>query len=237
MRARKTPVHSVAAALILAVVVLAGLSNCDLKPDVPTWVPPVLEPADNPTTPAKVELGRHLFYDKRLSANQTIACATCHQQERAFTDGKPVAIGLTGQLSKRNSMSLANVAYFPTLTWGNPQIGSLETQALIPIFGEHPVEMGMAGKETLLFERLRAKPIYQKLFTDAFPAERKTLYSLATVTKALAAFQRTLLSFNSPYDRYKYGGDKRALSRRRSAARRCFSARSWNVTIAMAAFC
>ena len=202
-----------AAALIAAVVALAGLSNCNFSPDVPTWVPPVLEPMDNATTPAKVELGRHLFYDPRLSADQTMSCATCHQQARAFTDGKPVAIGLTGQMSKRNSMSLANVAYFPTLTWGNPQIGSLEAQALIPIFGEQPVEMGMAGKEALLFERLRGEPVYQKLFTQAFPDERKTLYSLATVTKALAAFQRTLLSFNAPYDRYKYGGQQGALSR------------------------
>jgi cytochrome c peroxidase len=126
-------------------------------------------------------------------------------------------------------MSLANVAYFPTLTWGNPQIESLEVQALIPIFGEHPVEMGMAGKETLLFERLKSDPIYRKLFTEAFPPQRKMfsrtppdqlrvtdaeLFSLSTVTKALAAFERTLLSFNSPYDRYKYkyGGDKDAIS-------------------------
>jgi cytochrome c peroxidase len=84
---------------------------------------------------------------------------------------------------------------------------------LIPIFGEHPVEMGMAGKEALLFERLQAEPVYQKLFAEAFPDEQKALYSLSTVTKALAAFQRTLLSFKSPYDRYKYGGQQSALSR------------------------
>ena len=217
MKARTLSVHSVTAALIVAVVALAGISNCNIQPDVPRWVPPALEPVDNPTTPAKVELGRHLFYDKRLSADQTMACATCHQQERAFTDGKHVAVGSTGQRSKRNSMSLANVAYFPTLTWGNPQIVSLEAQTLIPIFGEHPVEMGMAGKEALLFQRLQREPIYQKLFAEAFPeqalASETELYSLATVTKALAAFERTLLSFNSPYDRYKYGGQQGALSR------------------------
>ena len=217
MKARTTPVHSVAAALILAVAALAGLSNCNFQPDVPRWVPPALEPSDNPTTSAKVELGRHLFYDKRLSAEKTMACATCHQQERAFTDGKRVAVGSTGQLSRRNSMSLANVAYFPTLTWGNPQISSLEAQALIPIFGEHPVEMGMVGKEKMLFERLKSDPTYQKLFPEAFPEEARTseteLYSLSTVTKALAAFERILLSFNSPYDRYKYGGQQGALSR------------------------
>jgi cytochrome c peroxidase len=213
--------HSVTVALCLAAVTLSGMSSCNFGPDVPRWVPPALEPADNPTTPEKVELGRHLFYDKRLSAGLTMACATCHQQERAFTDGKPVAVGITGQLSKRNSMSLANVGYFPTLTWGNPQIVSLEAQTLIPIFGEHPVEMGMAGKEALLFQRLRADPTYQMLFAKAFPdqarASETELYSLSTVTKALAAFERTLLSFNSPYDRYKYGGQQAAISR---AARR-----------------
>ena len=133
--------------------------------DLPAWVPPPREPVDNPATPAKVELGRHLFYDQRLSANQTMSCATCHEQARAFTDGKKTAVGITGEVSKRNSMALANVAYLPTLTWGNPQIESLEVQALIPIFGEHPVEMGMAGKEALLFERLRTSSrLYQKLF-------------------------------------------------------------------------
>jgi len=217
MKARIQPLCIVTAALVLAAVTMAGLSNCNLRSDLPGWVPAALEPADNPTTPAKAELGRHLFYDKRLSADQTMACATCHQQERAFTDGKQVAVGITGQKSRRNSMSLANVAYFPTLTWANPQIVSLESQALIPIFGEQPLEMGMVGKEVLLFERLKAEPIYQKLFAEAFPEQSRAsateLYSLSTVTKALAAFERTLFSFNSPYDRYKYGGQQNALSR------------------------
>lgn len=84
--------------------------------EIPLWVPPPREPADNPTTTAKVDLGRHLFYDKRLSANLTMSCATCHQQARAFTDGRPTAVGITGAISKRNSMSLTNVAYLPTLT-------------------------------------------------------------------------------------------------------------------------
>ena len=216
MKKRMERAYGVTVPLFLAVVTLAGLSNCNFQSDIPAWVPPALEPADNRTTPAKVELGRHLFYDKRLSADQTIACATCHQQERAFTDGKRVAVGITGQVGKRNSMALANAAYFPTLTWGNPQIGSLEAQALVPIFGEHPVEMGMAGKESMLFERLKVDPTYQKLFAEAFPdqarASETELYSLSTVTKALAAFERTLLSFNSPYDRYKYGRDKTAIS-------------------------
>jgi cytochrome c peroxidase len=184
--------------------------------DIPQWVPVPVVPDDNPMTDKKVELGRHLFYDQRLSADQTMSCATCHHQDKAFTDGRRFAKGISGQLAIRNAMSLTNVAYLPVLTWSNPLLTSMEAQALIPLFGEHPVEMGMAGKEALLFERLKTEPVYQRLFRDAFPTEAQggetQLYSLSTVTKALASFQRRLLSFDSPYDRFRYGGDQTALS-------------------------
>ena len=184
--------------------------------DIPAWVPEPVVPDDNPMTKNKVELGRHLFYDKRLSADQTMSCATCHHQDKAFTDGRRFAKGISGQQAIRNAMSLTNVAYLPVLTWSNPLLTSMEAQALIPLFGEHPVEMGMAGKEALLFERLKTEPVYQGLFREAFPKEARRgeaeLYSLSTVTKALASFQRRLLSFDSPYDRFRYGGDQAALS-------------------------
>ncbi|HQC86195.1 MAG TPA: cytochrome c peroxidase, partial [Rhodoferax sp.] len=139
--------------------------------NLPAWVPSPMVPADNPMTAAKVELGRHLFYDKRLSADRTMACASCHLQDKAFTDGLASATGITGQKGSRSAMALANVAYLPTLTWANPQLTALEVQALVPIFGEHPVEMGMAGKELEFFARLQADPIYGKLFAQAFPVE------------------------------------------------------------------
>jgi cytochrome c peroxidase len=92
----------------------------------------------------------------------------------------------------------------------------LEVQALIPLFGEHPVEMGLAGREQQLFAMFKSDPTYQRLFARAFPAETSqgdaALYSLSTLTKALASFQRSLLSFDSPYDRYRYGGQKNAIS-------------------------
>jgi cytochrome c peroxidase len=202
------------AALLSLVANLARPAGAAFQWDIPDWIPPPAEPADNPITPVKVELGRHLFYDKRLSANRTAACASCHEQSRAFTDGKRAAVGITHEVGNRNTMSLGNVGYFPTLTWGNPRIESLEAQALLPIFGERPVEMGMAGKETLLSKRLGADRVYQRLFAEAFPEKRHAadLYSPSTITRALASFQRTLLSFNSPYDRYRYGGDKNAIS-------------------------
>lgn len=183
---------------------------------LPSWVPPPVVPVDNPMSRPKVELGRHLFYDTRLSADGRMSCATCHHQDKSFTDGLAVAEGIAGQKGTRSAMSLANVAYLPTLTWSNPLLKSLEVQALIPLFGEHPVEMGMAGKEAELFERLKANAIYRQLFAQAFPAEArqgdKALFSLSTLTKAIASFERSLLSFNSAYDRYKYANEPQAIS-------------------------
>jgi cytochrome c peroxidase len=132
-----------------------------------------------------------------------------------------VSTGVTGEAGTRSAMSLTNVGYLPVLTWQNPQLGSLEVQALIPLFGEHPVEMGLAGREQVLFAAMQADPLYRRLFAQAFPAEARqgdaALYSLATLTRALASFQRSLLSFGSPYDRYRYGGQPDALG---PAARR-----------------
>ncbi len=178
---------------------------------LPDWTPPPLEPASNRLNAAKAELGRRLFYDVRLSADKTKSCASCHKQELAFTDGLPVSPGVTGQFTPRNSMSLANVAYAPVLTWANPLLHSLEQQALVPLVGQEPVEMGMAGLDAELVSRLKAEPIYRDLFPKAFPDMGGDI-SLATVVRALSAFQRTIISVNSPYDRYRYAGDVDAIS-------------------------
>lgn len=170
-------------------------------------VPPV--PDDNPMAAAKVELGRHLFYDSRLSRDGTVACASCHDQAKAFTDGRPVSIGIDGTIGKRNASSLANVGYMPQLTWGNPHINTPEKQALVPLFGDNPLEMGSAGHEDAMFATLGADPYYAEAFPAAFP-DRPTI-DLFTITRALGAFQRTLISVNSPYDRYKYWGEADAL--------------------------
>jgi cytochrome c peroxidase len=212
---------AVVAALAVAAVALLGAAGEAWRWPLPDWVPPPAVPADNPMSADKVLLGRHLFYDKRLSRDGSLACASCHEQARAFTDGKAVSQGVTGESGTRSAMSLANVAYLPVLTWQNPQLTALEVQALIPLFGEHPVEMGLAGRESQLFATLQADPVYRALFARAFPDEARqgdaALYSLATLARALASFQRTLLSFGSPYDRYRYGGQPKALS---AAARR-----------------
>ncbi|ERN41285.1 cytochrome c peroxidase [Rubidibacter lacunae KORDI 51-2] len=178
---------------------------------LPDWMPEPVVPANNPMTPEKVELGRHLFYEPRLSVNGEQSCATCHKQELAFTDGRPRAIGTTGEVHFRSSMSLANVAYNPVLTWANPLVTSLEAQALIPVFGEDPIEMGMAGKEQELLETLRGDREYADLFALAFPNADDPV-TLQNVAFAIASFERTLISGNSAYDRFRYGGDNYAVS-------------------------
>ena len=135
--------------------------------DLPPRVAPPAVPADAPVTPARIELGRRLFYDKRLSGNGTQSCATCHVQERAFTDGRARGLGSTGALHPRGPMSLVNVAYRDALTWANPNMRTLEVQTLVPLFGEAPVELGLTGHETSVYAALAADPVYTPLFAAA----------------------------------------------------------------------
>jgi cytochrome c peroxidase len=167
-------------------------------------------PEDNPMSVEKVELGRFLFYDKRLSGNQTQSCAGCHQQELAFTDGLPRAQGSTGELHPRGSMSVANAGYAASLTWANNALVRLERQALVPMFGETPVELGMANREDDLIQRLRDDPSYPDMFAAAFPDQEDAI-SVDNVTKAIATFQRSITSFNSKVDRWQQG-DRTALN-------------------------
>jgi len=173
--------------------------------DIPFYVPPPRVPADNPMSEAKFQLGRHLFYDKRLSGNATISCASCHVQSRAFTDGRPTAVGSTGEHTPRNVPSIVNAALRATLTWANPALVTLETQMDIPMFGEHPIEMGVtdANKPQIL-SRLESDPYYPQHFKEAFPDSREPM-SFETIIKAIACFERGILSFDSKYDRYLQG--------------------------------
>ncbi|MDX2032990.1 MAG: di-heme enzyme [Blastocatellia bacterium] len=166
--------------------------------------------SENPMSVAKVELGRHLFYDPRLSVNEKQSCASCHEQARAFTDGKARAVGTTGETHPRSSMSIVNIAYTPVLTWANPNMKQLERQALVPMFGEHPVELGLAGRENELLAKLKSEPRYRQLFPAAFAGEADPI-TIDNITRAIAAFERTLISGDSPYDRY-LNGERAAIS-------------------------
>ena len=176
------------------------------KWDLPADLPPPQVPADNPMNAAKVELGRWLFYDKRLSGNETQACATCHIQALAFTDGVPRSIGSTGITHPRSSMSLVNVAYASRLTWANPLLDRLEDQALTPLLGDRPVEMGLRNGEQRFADLLRSEPNYSELVRRGFPGDADP-HSLLNGVRSIAAFIRTINSFDSPYDRYMGGDD------------------------------
>lgn len=197
--------------LLLIATAACGPGEPEWTWKLPKGFPTPAVPEDNPMSEAKVELGRRLFYDKRLSENGTQSCASCHEQRRAFTDGLASAVGSTGEHHRRGSMSLANVAFNSTQTWASSVTRTLEAQALLPLFGETPVELGMAGKEAELARRLLDDAQYPAMFRRAFSSEAEPI-SVANVTRAIAAFQRTLISGNSPYDRWVYGGDESAVS-------------------------
>ncbi|MEZ4327884.1 MAG: di-heme enzyme [Polyangiales bacterium] len=177
---------------------------------MPDGFPTPRIPEDNPLTQAKVELGRFLFYDVRLSDNETQSCSSCHRQELAFTDGLARSVGSTGQVTPRGAMSLGNVAYSATLNWANDRVVHLEDQARIPLFGENPVELGLGGLENVLIARLEADERYPSMFADAFPFESEPI-TVENVLRALASFQRTLITGESAYDRH-VRGDANALS-------------------------
>jgi cytochrome c peroxidase len=152
---------------------------------------------DNPLTVEGVELGRRLFYETKLSKNNTLSCASCHQQSRAFTDRRRFSLGYDGTPTKRNSMSLANLLWVQSFFWDG-RASSLEAQAQTPLTDPH--EMGQSLDSAAA--KLNADPQYPPLFAAAFETPAITP---ARIIKALTQFERTLISSNSRYDRYIRG--------------------------------
>ena len=176
---------------------------------LPRGLPHPFVPAANPMTTVKVALGRRLFYDTRFSGNGTYSCASCHQQARAFTDGLPHARGSTGVLHPRGAMTLTNVAYNPAFGWADSRLTSLEAQMAVPMFNVHPIELGLAGREAEIVRRFSTRGD-RPWFEQAFPGDPQPV-SLTNIVRAIAAFERTLLSADSPFDRYLYRDDRTAI--------------------------
>jgi cytochrome c peroxidase len=170
-------------------------------------LPPLSIPADNPMTPAKIELGKTLFFDKRLSADGSISCASCHQPELAFTDGKALAEGVDKRKGTRNTPTILNAAFNTSRFWDGRR-PSLETQALDPFI--NPREHGLKSHDALL-TFLRQDMNYVKSFQAVFQVAPEAIRA-EHVERALAAFQRTLIVGDSPFDRYMFKGEKNALS-------------------------
>jgi cytochrome c peroxidase len=208
---RTTAAPTLIGALFIAVTSFAAVA-ADYQWNLPHWLPPPVVPIDSPMNTEKLELGRHLFYDTRLSINGKFSCGSCHQQARAFSDGRPVAVGATGERHPRNTPGLANVGYLARLTWAHPQLRLLEDQLLVPLFGATPIELGMAGQEKAILETLRGDTGYQERFSVAFGVVDKTAISVANIAKAIAAFERAMISANSPFDRFRRDGDSAAIS-------------------------
>jgi cytochrome c peroxidase len=172
-------------------------------PKVPLGLPPLSWPRDNPYSVAKVELGRYLYFDRRLSADETVSCASCHEPSHAFADGAAVSTGIKSQKGGRSAPTVINRAYSLAQFWDG-RAGTLEEQAIGPI--ANPIEMGMTHDAAV--ERLRGIAGYRALFAKAFGSDEITIGRTA---QAIACFERTILSGNAPYDRYKRG-DKTAMT-------------------------
>ena len=199
---RKLPVY------IFIVFAFAGLMSCKkdgtlYKPyndpvslNLPDHFPEMDIPADNQLTEARVELGRKLFYDEILSLDSTIACASCHKQENAFADPRRLSEGVGDSLGKRNAPGLVNAGYVKTFFWDGRK-PTIESQVVGPM--EDKLEM--ASEINMNEQRLKEHPEYPELFMRAYQSEP----SAVRIFDAVVAFERTLVSYNSPYDKYVQG--------------------------------
>jgi len=178
---------------------------------LPTGVLEPEIPRTNPLSPAKVELGRRLYFDKRLSADGTVSCATCHDPQRGFADGRPVAVGIKNQSGARNSPTVLYAGFNEVQFWDG-RAASLEEQAKQPLI--NPVEMGQPSHDAVA-AAVNALPDYHDGFNAAFGSPAVNIDRIAD---AIASFERTLAAFTSPFDRF-LAGDKQAIS---DAAKRGF---------------
>ncbi len=151
-----------------------------------------------------VTTGRYLFYDRRLSLNNTKACGSCHAQQFSFTDGYTRSIGALGDLHQRNTKPLINLQAFGYYTASDSTIKYLEQQMAGPMFNTHPVEMGIKGNEAIILKRLEADTMYQRLFAQSFTGQPQP-FTITNIQKAIAAFEKTITAFNSPYDNFLHG--------------------------------
>lgn len=160
-------------------------------------------PADNQLTHARIDLGRKLFYEPLLSSDSSVSCASCHLQENAFTDGLPISIGVGGALGMRNAPTLANTGYAPLL-FHDGGVETLELQSQSPIFAVEEMNFSIAG----FLERIEDDDVYKAMFQKAYEREPDAF----GISRAIASFERTMISGNSRFDQYYYQNDVSALS-------------------------
>jgi cytochrome c peroxidase len=199
---------AVVAAVIASTSLLAPADDASLG-KLPLGLPPIPIPADNPMTPEKVDLGKQLYFDPRLSCDDMVSCASCHDPKKGWSNGERFATGVRGQKGGRSAPTIINAAYHNLQFWDG-RAKQLEGQALGPI--ENPIEMDHKLED--LVKKLNGIEGYRTQFQKVFG----TSVTKENIAKAIAAFERTILSGDAPFDRYK-AGDKTALS---EAAQRGF---------------
>jgi cytochrome c peroxidase len=187
--------------LLTAVALACSVSVASAWDVLPTEAP---APTDNPTTPAKVELGKMLYHDPRLSSTGTVSCSSCHNTMLGGEDNRPNSMGVNGQTGGRSAPTVWNAAFNKVQFWDG-RAESLEAQAAGPV--TNPIEMGMKSWDEVVV-RLNTIEGYKKAFEAAFGGNA---ISKDTATKAIAAYERTLITPNSPYDKYT-SGDKSAMT-------------------------
>jgi cytochrome c peroxidase len=184
------------------------LSDAGQEQSTPLGLPPVPIPENNPQTPEKIALGEKLYMEARFSTDGEVGCFTCHDPEKAFTDSPlKTSEGIEKLTGTRNSPTVINSAYFTTQFWDG-RSPDLEDQALHPFI--NPVEHGLKNHNPIL-KIVRKDPEYAKAFKAVFGKKGKEI-TMREVTLAIAAFERTVVSGDSPFDRYYYGGEKDALT-------------------------
>jgi cytochrome c peroxidase len=190
-------VKLVAGALLLPATLLFAWTD-PVPPKIPAGLPPLIWPTANPYSPEKAELGRILYFDRRLSADGTVSCASCHDPNHAFTDGASSSTGIHGQRGNRSAPTILNRAFSLAQFWDG-RAGSLEDQVKGPM--ANPIEMG--NTHEAIVATLENIAGYRVLFGKAFGSGA---IDIDRVAMAIACFERTVLSGNAPYDRYKRGG-------------------------------
>lgn len=190
----------------LSLWLLTGLFSAGSLAGPMLGLPPLPVPADNPQSVGKIALGKRLFNDPRLSGDGSVACASCHVPEKAFADGLTVARGIKGQVGTRNVPSVLNAAYYQTL-FLDGRAASLEAQALGPLF--NPIEHGLPNPAALL-AAIHRDADYPGMFESAFGPAAEAV-TAEHVSQAIAAYERTLVGGDSPFDRYLYGRDRSAM--------------------------
>lgn len=194
-----------ATSLLLVATLWAATSS--VAQDTPLGLPPVPVPADNPLTPEKVTLGHALFNDKRFSGDGSVSCSSCHNPDKAFTDNQSTSEGINKSRGTRNAPTVLNAAYNTTQFWDGRR-PSLEAQSKDPL--TNSIEHGLKDHSQVI-EVIRKDGGYPTQFKAAFNVEPDKI-TMEHVSKAIASYERTLITGNSPFDRYQYGGDKTALS-------------------------